>query len=1064
MFSLSALVGTPRASRLEFTPIGKRKTEQPEVQQHQRMQEQRMALNSEKIHNSRVESTFEDTTDFGSLHSLGSPQQEPPRKSPALFDGMFRPRDKIVSESSSIQELQAEVKDLSAENYNLKIEVATLTKFLKQTPQEHHDLVYENVELKQQLMRITQELQSARALQGNQASVGEEAAIRAMKALYRETIDEKDRELRKLETKLQEQDSRPQIPDLILDKVEFLQTENQSLRRRLEDQALFEQTHTSDTLALLRDNNELKAQIQNLQQKYTHLPSDAADQLSRMEAECDSLQRKVRSVEQELELTERENENLQIALKSARFNADSKANELDQLQQEVDALRSRNHASASLIEIRLDEARQEATALKATVKRLEFQLSNEVEEKQAEIQRYSLKLSTLQKELKEQDKSDYNREAAVLKATVKRLEFQLSSEAEDKQLEITRLALKLASLQQELKEKDKDEYNLRSQVRSLMDERKSAFNSESTVKHYQTQIDSLRNRELSLSDKNRELKEEIAKLQDELYSVNTQSSKAAKLREETQQLQDKLDFYEKEYALIQDALDNAESEVESFKSKEKRTQLEIRELESEIEELRSRLRNSEIAESQKFNESALYELESVHKKREIAERQRMDLQIEALNFQIRKLERELETARATSHSVLDDEYHRVMKERSKLQIELDDKDLKLRENQTRHSKLESVIKDKEAVIDALESRIRELNRDYKSNMFAEDNNKSEIYKVKTEYEYQIRALQLENDRIQRDVEDQIRFYKTKLDLIMERERHGPVISNSVPSSIVALLESQLEDARSLNRELSDKLANNQTLLFDTERSQHTFKMKIQELEGNYSKVKEEKIRLEEMVDTLETDSKILRSEKNRIESRAKNLAQELSRTSRHCTKLASKINEMDLLEYKNSYKSVDEALKAKKLNAQLQIQIDQLNSKLAVARISAPLPVKNSGRENAETRLLRNELQFYKAKLFDLNLRANDLSLMNNFVMSSIRNSNQMIKNDIVKLAQCGVYPDYAEMDRRGRPKLTLKVLATFVLSMVRIKRRCEKAQNRNVKLLQLRGDIDRDKITLMAE
>lgn len=1005
MFSLSTLVGTPRGSRLEFTPIGKRRPDK--IETHEK---QRMALNNDKINNSHMESTFEDTTEFDTLHSLDNQRNAPQMKIPGLFDGMFRPRDKIVSETSSIQELQCEIKELLAENYNLKIEVATLTKFLKQTPEEHRDLAYENVDLKQQLVRALKELDT------RATSLSEEAAISSMRALYKEAIEEKDLEIRRLQNRVSDLDTQPQIPDEILDKMEFLQTENQSLRRKLDD--LFQDSE----LAIQQENNNLKAQLHDLRHKYSLVPSDAADQLSRLASDCDTMQRKVNNLQKDLGESERENESLirdkielsrikqsiESSLDSVRLKLGQREQDIDRLQQEVDALRAKG-ASSSVADNRLEDAR---------------------------------------------------RVIAELKATVKRLEAHTAREVEDKQFEVDRLSQKLSSLNQELKEKDKDESNLRSQVRSLMDERKSAFDTESTAKHYLAQIDTLRERERTLSDKNRILKDEVAKLQDELYSVNTNSSRAAKLKEETTHLQDKLDFYEKEYNLLQDALESAESDIEAFRSKEKRSDSQIRELERELEQLRTKHRQSEIAGAQKYNESALFELENLHTKRDSAERLRTDLQMEAMSFQIRKLERELELAKSNSHSVLDAEFHKILKERSRLQMEVDDKDLKIKENQIRQSKLESVMKDKEAVIEALESRIRDLNRDYKTNIFAEDTNKNELHKVRSDYEYQIRALQLENDSVQRGLEDQIRFFKNKLELVMERERHESV-QPSAPSSIVVLLESQLEDARRLNNELSEKLSEQKNLRFDSERLKEDYKAKILELTAKYNGAQDEKLRLEDAVDALETESKIIRSEKSRLEMRAKNLAQELSKTSRHCTKLASKINEMDLVEYKNSYKNVDDALRAKKTNVQLQSQIEKLNSKLAAAHLSTPLPIKSRG--GAETRLLRNELQYYKAKLFDLNLRANDLSLMNNFVMSSIRNSNQMIKNDVVKLAQCGVFPDYAEMDRRGG-KLSLKVLATFVLSMVKIKRRAERAQNRNVKLLQLRGEIDREKITLLAE
>lgn len=1018
MFSISNLVGTPKlGSKLEFTPIGKRRSAQ---NQQTIRSSPRMALNTEKVTNATFDSTFDSDHD---LESLAEEQEVPriqPKQKPGIIDG-----------SSSIQDLQRENHNLEAENYSLKIEVATLTKFLKQTPQEARDMAYENVELKQRLARLQGEKEDQKQpKQAEKQSDSADATIRA----YRKSLNEKEDEARHLEHELQllhrkveELQETPAVPADILQKLESLQAENQTLRRRLEDAA----RDDPDLLSLQKENNDLKAQLNNATRILS--PNDATA----------TLERKLRALTTELDQTERECDVLESNLRTARVEAQKNEEEIAQLRAQHEQYKSGRQNDSGKVE-------------------------------------------------------DARREARELKAKLARVEAQNTIDTEHQDAEIRRLQLKVETLQREIKEKDKDEYELRSQVRSLMEERTSAFGLESTLKHYRDQLESLRAREESLAQKNRELKDEISRLQDDLYTVNTDASRVAKLRDELAQLQDKLDFYEREYNLLQDAVESAEAELETYREKERLSDDRDTELLKEIELLRTRLKRAELMESQKYNESALYELESLHKRKEDTERRRMEAQIETLNLQIRKLERELETK--ASGTMLDTDYQRLLRDRSRLQMELDDAQIKLKENEKRNAKLESVVKDKDAVVEALESRIRDLNREQSSRAFEDP------LKLKTDYEYQLRTLRTENERLQSDLEDQIRFYRTKLEVLIDRDRFASRTNGS--SAIVTLLESQLEEANNLNRDLSDKLESmervNQQIPLRVEEEYRIkikdlqaklnrleeentrleesrrlnrelsdriaamesmkksdslleeYRTKIHDLNLKLTRAQEEKARLEDSVETLESEARLLQSEKSRLESRSQTLSQELGKTKQHCAKLAGKINEMDLQEYKNSFKTVDDALKAKKANAQLQHQIDILNRKLANTNLS--------GKEDVERRLLRNEVQYFKAKLFDLNMRSNDLALMNSFIMSSIKNSNQLIKNDIVKLAQCGVYPDYAEMRSRRDGKLTLKVLATFVLSMVRLQRRSAKAHVRQVKLMLLRSDIDQDKITLLAE
>lgn len=922
---------------------------------------------------------------------------------------MFGKRQELVNDgANSIQELQRDNKSLQAENYNLKIEVATLTRFLKQTPEENRNLAYENVELKQQLMKALGKLDS-RETSASLDSISQNS----MRSLYKEIIEEKDHEIHQLQLKvsaLQHQKDDHSASDELLGKLEYFQTENQSLRRKLESAT----SNDLDLAKIQEENNDLKSQLFQLEHKAALTSQDASGQIETLHEKLKLSDRRIKSLQQELEDTELERDSLRGSVDRARAEVSAMSSELESLRRERQELAFQSKNSSD-VDSRLDSARQESLELRSKLRRLETQSRNDLADKDAQI---------------------------------------------------SRLEAKVKLVSRDLSEKEQDELELQKQVRSLMEERNLAFDNQSTLKHYQSQIETLRTKEAQLEESNRKLKSEIAKLNDELYSVSSELSHTSKLREQIRELEDKLEFYEKEYGLLQDAMESAETEAESFKLKEQRAETQIRDLNREIEQLLLKLRRTELSESQKYNESALYELENMHKKREDAEKQRLELQIDSLRLQVQKLE--LELARRENSG---GDYQKFLKERSKLQVELDDKELQLEEQKRKFSKLESMVRDKDALVEALESRIRDLNREFRSNALYDDRaDRSEIAKIRSDYEFQLRQLQHENQTLQNDLESQIRYYQTKLDVFMERDRYE---SNGSSSSMVALLESQLDDLRRQNKDLSDKISAQAAQISSqaAQISQSSYKVepevpvdvqvKLQSLQTKYNRAVDEKLSLQETIDSMEMDMKILNSEKTRLESRTKNLNQELARTSKHCTKLANKLYEIDLNESRHVMKSEDDGARLRKLNAQLQAQVDQLNSKLAASHFPSPA---RDNRSVSETRLLRNELQFYKAKLFDLNIRANDLAVMNTFVMSSIKNSNNMIKNDIVKLGKVGIYPDYAQMSRNRGEKITLKVLATFVLSMVRLKNRHQKAEERRGKMLSLRSEIDRDKITLLAE
>lgn len=1012
MFSLGRLLNLNRDRRenLEFIPIGQRVIS-PEKLQARPPINPRVRLTGDKIDNTHIESSFDETTNhFDTLgevniEGIGSSRSgNAGWNSRGNFANTLEQKNRIADGGqSSIQNLQADAQLLKSENYNLKVEVATLKQFLKQTPPETRDVVLQNSALKQELIKTQDELESLRRQTENSPSQdsGHKKEIEALKRLYRDSISEKDHEIQFLERKVKElsHQSQPKIPQDLLDKVEFLQNENQSLLRQLEGaSAMSDKNHGQ----YQSENNELKLELHRLKAKLSDLPSDANEQLDNLRRTNEALQQKLDSISNDLQQAENERDYARSSLKNAYAAVDEKQTQLDLLARSNEDSVSSKSRTLRDAESKLDRAQHEIDDLKLKLKRSEAQLTLTMEEKSSDTQR---------------------------------------------------LQRKVESLQEDLKEKDRDEYALRAQLRSLMEERNKAFDNQSTVQHYQAQIDALREKEKTLFSENMDLKEEIAKLQDELYSRNVDSSRVSKLKQENMDLVDRLEFYEKEYGLTQDALEAVESEVEAMKTEQKRNDTHRHKLETELETLRTQLRRTELSESRKYNESAYMELEDKHRRREEAEHRRMTLQTEMLNLKIRELEQQLADAKRAKETFPSASTYQPVQD-SRLKIDLQNKDFELQEKQRDCLKLQSILKDKEDLIDALEERIRKLNKDFRTDFTAEDRYRENLQKLKVEHETQILSILLERDRLQ----NELKHYKTRLEnMIEDDDTQAPNSANSVT---IALLEAQLEELRRKNSSLLEELERTSIKRFDhTNREVDEYRLKLKELRFALDDAQQEKSELETTRDTLESDLALLRSEKNRFETKNKGLLQELAKNARNCTRLANKVQDLES-QMANLLKNSEDVYRTQRINSQLQNQVDQLSTRLATANLN---PQPNQTLSVAKNRLQDNELKYFKAKLFELQTRYMDLALINSFMVSSIRNSYQSCKDDLVKMAQCGIYPDYSALKQKNK-KITFKVLATFVLGMVRIKRRTEKAKVREGKLMNLRSDIERDKITLLVE
>ena len=1014
LFSGKNLLGTPHRvsngsnkNKLEFTPIGVSKSRNngniggydmsPPRSKSRSTYAARQPLNEHKINQSFNESSFDNTLDnFNTtIHSFLKPPISSKNTALSIPPKLYPERNHLLSHGmNSIKEQQLENHKLETENYNLKIKLATLTRFFDQTPEEQRELVTQNIDLKQQLMESARDIKQLKEtitdLQylSNKENAGFSAqSIEEVRLEYKQLLSDREaklseyeRQIMSMQDEMASKSSNSHVSDELLDKLEYLQLDNQSLRRQI------------DSLKIT---------------------------ISQLEHDNDAVGNNFDDIHEQLD-----NKNVQIR---------DLQTDLSNWKDKYEYLNSEYKGSTHSNNDNISQSKQEIMHLNSKIKDLEYKYMNA-------------------KNMLEQKDDDLNK--------------MMSSVHDDKTI-VDKLDRKVDSLTRELKEKDKEEYNLRSQIKALLDQRTS--NKDNDYKFYESEIESLKLKETRVSEQNNKLRIEISELQDQLYQINTNSNshdqRLKKLQEQKNELQDKLTYYENEYEILEKAFNNAELECDSLKSQQLKADEKIINLENENQLLLKQLKSN----SSKLNNSALLELENFNRKQLETERRQLIEEVDSLKFDLKRVTNELEFTKNNkpvdfNNQYLDSEYQKLLMEKNKLQFTADDNEIKFRELDSKCRKLQTIIDDKESIIEDLEARVREVDRNNKLKFLVEDDEKTELLKAKSNNESKMRLLQLENENLQKEFETQINFYKNKLEILLQRQEEDIYNNNNhnkrnyenQSSSIVLLLEKQLEDSQALRNEISQKLSEQIATSDD-------FKWK-------YEKLQKDNEQLVELSNALDKNEKYVKLENSQLEMRMKTLTQELNNTTRHCSKLANKVKELKQREMINDkYKSDNNEWNKSHLtskcrdlqvhNSYLQDKLDNINSRFASTHISSPS-------DNKKVKLLENELHYYKAKLYDINLRSNDLGVMYQFVMNAIKNSNRLIKNDIIKLTQCGIYPDYASMSlqklQKGN-KLSFKALSKFVLAMVRIRRRSEKAEQRKIRLFELKNEIETDKITLLV-
>lgn len=1102
MFSLKNLIGTPLKQdqggekQYEFTPIGGKSRVIPPAEVIRERESEREPLGrarssinvfptSRKLHdisvvnNMIMDSSFDDTT--ANLHNITVTGIRPQSNS------MNKPRNsqfggsKIVDNGMySIKEQQNELQRLQTENYNLKIEVASLTKFLKQTPEEQRNMATENIELKQQLMesiRRIKELEvSVDELKFNdKENASDQQVIDSIKLQYKQIVEERDDKIEELSNKIEFlQNKQPSVSHDVLDKLEYLQGDNQALRRKLDDLSANLGKIPEDVLIRLNNANEenqiLTSRIEALKRQLEEIEEGNYQEV----AHNRSFQSKIESLKEEIQESHLVRDNLVDKINDMESERSSLQDKLRDMELERNSL----HDKLREIELQrnsladtLDHQKIEKDSLQSEIKALRQQLQNQKDDLisyENEAQSWKEKFRALDVE--------YDGVANTRNSAINSLKQELINLQDSKENEIRKLKRQVSLLSEDLEESKNLEMTLKAQLKAAVNS-KADTSTRSKDEFYKSEISAFKSKEARLMSEVSQLKEELAEFQDRAYQSNVDSGRYQSLQKDHADLLDRIAYYEKEYSLVQDALKNAEAEVESLK---KSKNMAIEQLEEENKNKRSTIaqleeENSQLRKLGSTDNSGVYEIEKAAKRRAEQEKQQLIEEVDDLKFQLRRIQKELEfektnksnTSRASgNNSYLESEVQKLSKEKNLLKLARNEDEIEIGELKSKCNKLQSVIGDKESLIESLESRIRDLNKQFKLHSLSDDRKSEDVFEVKKTYTHKLKQLEYEYEKLEADYKNQAAYYENKINELYDMHLKNDLSNGSEKfastSPITVLLEQQLQHSRTLNDGLSKKLSDAISNESKLSRELSEVRSSLSEIVDKNEKLLKEKGHLEDVVSNFETDSKILKSENSRLELKTKNLANELNTSFKHCTKLANKLHEIDVSGLKNSSLQEEDILKAKRNNAYLRKQIDKLNQKLAFVKYSPPPSPKKA----PEEQLLKHQLQYYRAILHDMNLKYNDLSTMNDFIMKAIKNSNQSIKDDLLKLAHCGIYPDYSSMDLqklRNGGKVSFKIIAQFVLAMVKIKRRKEKAETRRMKLKELKNEIEKESIEMLA-
>lgn len=931
----------------------------------------------------------------------------------------------INSGFSSIKEQEELIRHLDGENYKLKLNIVAMQRLLSGTPEEQRKLLAENISLQTETDRLKQEIQRLQEINNDHLSNKEnftmqDSKLSQLKSEFRTSLDEKNQELHHfqhqievLKEQLDESESKRHISSRAADNVDTLNSSNQDLRETLRAQQNTNEQlqHKIQKLEAQQNSNEqLQHKIQNLESDNDHLKSD----LEQSQNIVNRLESSLKNLNSQLQDTKLSNDTvsgIRGELKEKDKQLNEYANEVNYWKKKYETKKD-EFEQASSSETELFNARKEIKALKIQLKNLQYE---------SEL---------------------------VMKNSAER-ESQLESvtnQLHEKEMEVSR---SLDNHFYETKKFRKEIEMLEDVIRNKDQEIKEKGLGSSVNYAHESQNRSLQTKNKFLNEEVKDLKATIDLMKDELSGVSNSNSS------EINRLQSEIKNRDHENDILSNKLNNINLELQSLQMEISQSERIIQDLRSENRELQRQLNtdnhnqydfaNENNARLQASNERLEAEQRELYNKvstlTTLIEKIQDLLQVDHIDHLINEIQdllfanNELKNLVTKYHSKSEELEQRY----SNFRYDSDSKDIHI-------SKLESTL-------NTLQNELRNKEKIYTQDFQADEY--SRLLRITSDDEIKIRKLEFEIENLHKQYELEINQQRDQVKLLETQYQFQKELSNtertrsSGPSAIQTLLETQLQDATRLSSELTKLLADSNT-------NKELIEQRLRDVEA-------ENIKLLETTSLLEKNENSTNRENKALLKKSKELTLDLLKVTSHCRKLANKINELtnnQILNERIGRLNIDEKIaklniddteliKAKSNNLYLQKKIDSLS-----------LLVNGTNISLKKLALYDNQLTYYKARLHDVNLKANDFQLMYMFAINAIKNSNLLIKDDINKLAQCGIYPDY--MNQRKGQKLTLKTLAQFVLAAVRIRRRFERSTRRNLKLMELKSEIETAKIVLL--
>lgn len=1065
MLSGKKLINTPQkgggTNRHEFTPIGKRsRTISGDSVNHNndhldtytnRSIFRPIAQDPDLTTHSIDESTFDYTVD----QIAREPHQEPVTAVPGrnqnrnktinsefssqtrnFNNGLSSQNKNFINNGfSSIKEQEELIRHLDGENYKLKLNIVAMQRLLSGTPEEQRKLLAENISLQTETDRLKQEIQRLREINNDHLSNKENFAVQdsklsQLKSEFTTSLNEKNQELHHfqhqievLKAQLDESESKRHISSRAADNVDILSCSNQDLR-----ETLVEHQNTNAQLqhkiqkleAQQNSNDQLQHKIQNLESDNDHLKSN----LEQSQNTVNRLESSLKTLNSQLQDTKLSNDTVGVIrgeLNERDKQLNERNNQLNEYVNEVNYWKNK-------YETKKDEFQQASSA--------EAELFNATNE----IKALKTQLKNVQYESEHVMKNSAERESQLESVT---------NQLHEKELEVSR---SLDNHFYETKKFRKEIEMLEDVIRNKDQEIKDKLGSSVNYAH-ESQNRSLLTKNKFLNEEVVDLKATIDLLREELSGVSNSNCS------EINRLQSEIKNRDHENDILSNKLNNINLELLSI-------QMEVSQSERIIKDLRSE--NRELQRQLNTDNHNQYDFASENNARLQASNERLEAELTELYNKVSTMTTLIEKIQ---HLLQVDHIDHLVAEikdllfaNSELKSLVTKYHSKSEELEQRYSNFRYDSDSKDIHINKLESTLNTLQNELrnKENVYTPDfqaDEYSRLLRITSDDEIKIRKLEFEIENLHKQYEVEINQQRDQVKLLETQYQFQKELSNtersrsSGPSAIQTLLETQLQDATRLSGELT-------RLLADSNTNKELIEQRLRDVEAENIKLRDVEA---ETIKLLETSSNSTDRENKALLKKTKELTLDLLKVTSHCRKLANKINELTNnqilserigrlnIDEKSAKLNIDdtELIKAKSNNLYLQKKIESLS-----------LLVNGTNINLKKLALYDNQLTYYKARLHDVNLRANDFQLMYMFAINAIKNSNLLIKDDINKLAQCGIYPDY--MNQRKGQKLSLKTLAQFVLAGVRIRRRFERSARRNLKLMELKSEIETAKIVLL--